>query len=147
MSKITGIHPDGLLILRAHLKGLDDLELETMKKALKESYNKWHNVAMNQQGDHGVSDCALCAEYLWFLSNKGNCLGCPVSIYTGKTHCDDSPYEKWVKHQETSHKKEDEIYEVKCPKCKKLAREEADFLNMLRNQVQMEIDSREEKKH
>jgi len=96
------------------------MNIKTLK-ALEGSIKKWKKIVAGTEKDKSTTNCPLCQEFK-------NCKGCPVNL---KTHssCEDSPYDKWVDHQDTFHLEKDD--KVHCPTCKKLAQEELNFLKSL----------------
>lgn len=64
--------------------------------ALQESIAHWERIADGDAGDSPVSsECACCEEFLYSHAPENNytgCLRCPISIRTGLTACDGTPY-------------------------------------------------------
>jgi len=61
---------------------------------LEESIEHWERLVSGNRLPNeniGINDCALCRAYLYNSSVKA-CVGCPVSETTGKTHCENTPY-------------------------------------------------------
>ncbi len=69
-------------------------KVETDIKLLDDCIVHWTRMAMgftlNNLDQPIASRCALCVVY---LRRTGRCTGCPISIYTGKGHCEDTPYQ------------------------------------------------------
>jgi len=71
-------------------------------RVLKESIIHWEdNVAITELSEVklGPDNCACCNE--WFSSYEGindrskSCTGCPISEYTGRSHCIETPYSEY----------------------------------------------------
>ena len=101
---------------------------ETLK-ALKGSIKKWEKIVDGRGVDLGVTNCNLCGLFV-----QDGCRGCPVNDVTLDS-CNGSPYEDWERHHEDFHNQglDCEDYRIvgKCRTCKKLAREELEFLQSL----------------
>ena len=89
--------------------------------ALKGSIAKWERIVKRTGVDNGSENCPLCHIYLPL-----KCQGCPV----GK-HCIDTVWGKWTLHHAVVHHKPRRSIVGKCRTCKKLAREELEFLQSL----------------
>lgn len=108
------------------------------KKALEESIAKWErNATVENPDDYtlGVSSCPLCILF-WHKQ----CTFCPVKEYTGRTKCNDTPYEfaedTWCKwdiayNDETADEVEKENLKLAAQEA---AKTEADFLKSLREE-------------
>jgi len=117
-------------------------EAETLI-ALKESINKWIQIAYGKLTDRGRNNCALCK-----LFNEddceNNCEGCPVVADSRHLFCIGTPYEDWCHHFAWTHKGKVFPYKVVCPTCKELAFKERDFLkSLLPKEQTMRIDKQE----
>lgn len=63
-------------------------------EALKESIEKWHEIAATPLDkidtiQTGIEHCPLCQ---LFVQQEGHCANCPVAIATGAQACAESPY-------------------------------------------------------
>ena len=99
---------------------------ETLK-ALRGSIAKWDAIVDSaDEFDNGSINCPLCDLFL----GEGDCLGCPVSEFTGSSGCSLTPYQTWASHLAVDHGLEEHpLHRVEgCAKCLKLAKAERDFL-------------------
>lgn len=99
---------------------------------IRKSITKWENI-LNGAIDLGHKDCVLCKE---FYDNKFPCKGCNVSNHTGHIRCKNTPYTKWLEHQDTHSRLEDknDIHVnrvISCNMCAWYARAEKVFLESL----------------
>lgn len=97
---------------------------ENTRRALEGSIAKWEGIVAGTEGDYGVKNCPLCAE---FWSN--DCTGCPVAIHTGYSECDKTPYEEWSDNTWHSGVKADTPYR------QRIAQQMLDFLKSLLPEV------------
>ena len=99
-------------------------------KALEESIVKWENILLGTGVDDGEDNCTLCK--LFF---GDYCDGCVVSKETGKIECSETPYRKWMEHQEKCHEDKDVVgwdaSEIECRWCRHYAEQELEFLRSL----------------
>ena len=97
--------------------------------ALKGSIRKWEKIVDGTGVDLGVTNCDLCRLFV-----DDFCFGCPVNDVT-RNFCNRSPYSAWEQHQENFHHRNFDLDFLsivgKCRTCKKLAREELEFLKSL----------------
>jgi hypothetical protein len=119
-----------------------DLELITkedenidkiVEKALEKSIEHWEKIVIGES--YSTTDnCSLCN--LFFIND---CEGCPIKEKTGQAQCDDSPFREFIKHINLNHKSFIPVsnfhYQTYCPECKRLAREELEFLKSLRKEI------------
>jgi hypothetical protein len=92
-------------------------------KALKGSIGKWQRIVNGRGVDRAADNCPLCK----YFSNK--CGACPVKKWTGQSQCIDTPFWEWVQHNADKHP--GKPLKVYCPECKRLAKEELNFLEDL----------------
>jgi len=106
------------------------MDKETLK-ALKGGIEKWEKIEDGTGRDKGGANCDLC-------QLLPDCDGCPVFEFSGEDQCDNTPWRKWFNHHMDFHKKD--VFSLweeglaivgKCRTCKKLAREELEFLKSL----------------
>jgi len=97
-------------------------------KALKDSIKKWEKIVAGEGEDKGTINCPLC--WLYYGSDSGTCVGCPVMRKTGLADCKGTPYTNWVRHHMEQHL---DMFScvVYCEECKKLAKRELEFLKSL----------------
>ena len=97
-------------------------------KALKGSIRKWERIVEEKGMDEGTINCPLC--WLYYGSDSGTCVGCPVMKKTGLAECKGTPFTDWIRHHKEQHL---DIFPcaVRCEECKKLARRELEFLKSL----------------
>jgi len=99
--------------------------------ALDKSIRKWHRIWKRDGVDKGQANCALCQVYI-----EDICRGCPVGDKTGAIYCDKTPYTLWEQHHLQIHRDTGLGGGVRrvpgCPDCKKIAKQEHDFLVRLR---------------
>lgn len=103
------------------------------QEALEGSMKKWKRIVRSTNGrDDGAENCSLCQTY--YYSDRG-CSRCPVSIKTGKSSCDGSPWQDWYDHMTEDHDYEDYPFQRQkgCKECLRLAKEELAFLESLRD--------------
>lgn len=107
------------------------MNAETLK-ALKGSITKWRRILAGRQRDHGGGDCPLCALY-HYDGHAAFCGGCPIHAATGGHGCNHTPHRAWLNHYYDRHEKRGLYAHVvgKCRTCKKLAREQLEFLQSL----------------
>jgi len=95
------------------------------EKALSGSIKKWTKIVNGTGVDKGIANCPLCKLY-----HNNDCVSCPVRRYTGHIFCRSTPYISWTKHHNET--KFNHFGNMQCcsecPKCKKLARKELNFL-------------------
>ena len=102
---------------------------ETLK-ALKGSITKWKRIVNGKGKDVGNTNCPLCTLFPM-------CAGCPVADRADEDGCTNTPWEKWSLHQTNFHNLRPVFWGGsfsivgKCRTCKKLAREELEFLQSL----------------
>jgi len=66
-------------------------------QALDGSIVKWQDIVAGDAIDKGDEDCPLCRHYRHNRTNmQANCDECPVSIDTGESLCQGSPYDQWL---------------------------------------------------
>ena len=104
---------------------------EKTLEALKGSIRKWEKIVDGTGIDDGNDNCPLCHLFLndW-------CEKCPVFQKNNQEFCSHTPYSQWNRHHDDRHQKWEENedgYRIigKCRTCKKLAREELEFLQSL----------------
>ena len=97
-------------------------------EALLGAIEKWEKIAEGKGIDEGTENCPLCK---MFATGEMGCPGCPVSIRTGASGCNYTPYADWVIHHKTAHDKFNTPYAAECEDCKRLARKEVEFLRSL----------------
>jgi hypothetical protein len=68
-----------------------DVSPETLE-ALKGSIEKWRKIVEENGADHHARNCPLCQ----IFHGDDDCNGCPVQSATGKSHCEKTPYTKYV---------------------------------------------------
>jgi len=95
------------------------------EKALSGAIKKWTKIVNGNGVDKGMENCPLCKLYY-----GGDCMSCPIKHYTERIYCMGTPYRSWTKHHnEAGH---DHFENMQCcsgcPECKKLAKEELNFL-------------------
>jgi hypothetical protein len=98
-------------------------------EALEKSIEKWQKIYDGTGFDAGVDDCELCIVFNDFL----NCTDCPVFIRTGRNFCNGTPYKEWFKHHESKHNSCHPM-RIECEECKRIAKDELDFLISLRKE-------------
>ena len=104
----------------------------TKIEAIKGSIKKWEAIVLGTGVDFGCDNCELCKKYDPELSN--DCLGCPIMEEAGNTGCFGTPYIEWYEHFDREHHDPcDNPFpmKVECPECKRLAKEELAFLEMI----------------
>jgi hypothetical protein len=106
---------------------------EIKSEALSESIEKWKSIVNKTGHDQGAINCRLCKIYY-----DDDCKECPVHIKTGKTECDNTPWEKWYLHHKNDHHGNNPDFhitdipvKIECRKCKRLAKKELKFLKSL----------------
>ncbi len=98
-----------------------------IKKAVEGTVLKWAYIYKGLKRDKGIKDCSLCK--LFFRC--GYCVDCLIYKKTGKSMCNDTPYDKWIEHYENEHIGLER--KVHCPECRKLAKKQFNFvLNLLK---------------
>jgi hypothetical protein len=71
----------------------------TDKQRIKRSIEKWEFIAclyafgISVWQDGGRTTCALCMKYDPWVHD---CVGCPISSFTGRKGCSDTPYEQFI---------------------------------------------------
>lgn len=103
---------------------------ENTLAALRGSIAKWQAIVDGTGEDLGGDNCALCEEFYEDL--YGNpCANCPVSQKTGKSDCQDTPFNEWV-HDQTR-RLDNHFFPRKVfdEKSKHYAQAELDFLKSL----------------
>jgi hypothetical protein len=105
---------------------------EIVEKALEESIEHWEKIVIGE--NYSTTDnCSLCN--LFFIND---CEGCPIKEKTGQVQCNASPFREFIKHINLNHKSfvpcSNFHYQTYCPECKRLAREELEFLKSLRKE-------------
>ena len=105
-------------------------------EALEGSIEKWEGIVRSTEAeDRGVSNCPLCHLFHGYFSQGEYCIGCPVREKTGMLGCLSSPFDAWINHHETLHRKEGWVEVVSrhkdCPECLRLAKAELEFLKGL----------------
>jgi hypothetical protein len=98
-----------------------DLMNKKTLQALKGSIRKWEKIVAGTGVDNGHCNCPLCKVF------PIACLGCPVYEKTGFDDCAESPYQKWMAHNETEHS-EKYPKKIECSRCKFFALKELKFL-------------------
>ncbi len=100
--------------------------------AINGSIAKWTRV-IHGGTERGTQDCPLCHIYLMDYGSYKPCKNCPVSIKTGQSACNKTPYDDWTDHHAKQHKdKIDGVgWKIECPECRRLAYKERDFLKSL----------------
>ena len=75
--------------------------MPTNSELLKKVKEKWDNI-IDGGLDHGTGNCAFCQAYerIEYMSCSEKC---PVFIFTGVPGCQETPYTKWISHQEHIH--------------------------------------------
>lgn len=98
--------------------GADPLEL---------SIKKWEKIVAGEEVDRGAINCALCVAHndYYGKANFKECGDCPVFKKTGKTACDDTPYEEWSSNGFIR------VNSDNSKKARSLARKELKFLKSL----------------
>lgn len=89
---------------------IDKETVELIRKVLDE---KWIPII---NGSKKHKKCHLCQRF--------HCSDCPVSKYTGTTHCNATPFKDWFDHK-CSH--EYNQHDATCPDCQKKAQTIIDF--------------------
>jgi len=106
--------------------------IRLLKKSIKE---KWGPIVDGTGTDNGVSDCALCGEFL-----KKGCEGCPVCIKTGVRGCEKTPRREWNEHHEKAHHLPISVpFRIQCPICTELAKKMLGFLEELYKELTLTI--------
>ena len=99
---------------------------------LEESIEHWERLVSGNRLPNesiGTNDCALCKAYLHKSLTK-NCVGCPVSKITGKTYCENTPYDLVMKiKNEMSVRSYSDFLDTK--EFKEAAKKELEFLKSL----------------
>jgi len=119
----------------------EDLELiiedenmdKIVEKALEKSIKHWEKIVIGE--NYSTTDnCSLCN--LFFIND---CEGCPIKEKTGQVQCNASPFREFINHINLNHKSFIPVsnfhYQTYCPECKRLAREELEFLKSLRKEI------------
>jgi hypothetical protein len=104
----------------------------TEAEALEKSIAKWDSIEAGIGIDRGGDNCELCKKF--YLVSKGSCEACPVYAKTGRNFCWGTPYEMWCAHQGFRHDRSTHPLMALCPDCRRIAKEEADFLRSLRKE-------------
>jgi len=95
--------------------------------ALGKAVHKWNGIVSGDGEDRGLMNCPLCSLYI-----QNNCKSCPVSMWTGLSKCESTPWENWCEHHTNSHvRKEHFSAKILCNHCSRLAKEELAFLKKL----------------
>lgn len=101
-------------------------------KALKGSIRKWEKIVAGTGRDKGGDNCPLCLEFNDRFSQEPVCEGCPVYEKTGKTLCDNSPYDEWLRLVHAPQRQQNPGgFKVENAKEKRAAQKELDFLRSL----------------
>ena len=101
--------------------------MPTNSELHKKTKKKWDKIIYENGLDKGTANCAFCKVY-----NDGFCSKkCPIFIFTGVYGCHETPYTKWVSHQEHIHANHEFPHRVVCPECLELAKAERKFLDKL----------------
>lgn len=91
---------------------------------------KWVDIINDEGYDSGTDNCLLCAKF--YDSTKlyrYQCNGCPIAGYTGKPHCEGTPYGMWAAHHIADHLRgRYDKFTCTCEECKELAEIMLDFL-------------------
>lgn len=109
--------------------GMDKDTLE----ALRGSIEKWDQIAKGETNCRGSANCPLCELFILGVSSRSYCMGCPVSLATGHTHCDGSPYEAFIEAEDIRPKEPYPNTEgwADSPEAKQCAIQMRDFLTNL----------------
>jgi hypothetical protein len=97
-----------------------------MNKALEKSILHWTKLFKGEESRFGRDMCACCTEY-W----RSGCRSCPIYKKTNKTSCLNTPYSRLAKHVRDRHFNVSEV-KATCLTCKRLIKNELDFLKSLR---------------
>ena len=69
----------------------ENISIENVEYLINHSIKHWEKNCDGPPFSIGSKDCALCNIY-YPPVDENNCSGCPVSIYSGNSHCDGTPY-------------------------------------------------------
>ncbi len=92
---------------------------------------KWIPIVNKKGVDDGIANCYLCKR---FRRWGRYCSGCPILQETGERKCDGTPYVYWHRHHIVEHYKRIANrfpHKVECLRCKEIAQEEVDWLEVL----------------
>jgi len=98
---------------------------QEIKETIADSIKKWTLIYDGAGIDEGPHNCPLCKMF-W-----PSCVNCPVEEYSGKIGCLGTPYEEWIRHQESVHQvsvHQETEKRIHCGHCAKHAKDEINFL-------------------
>lgn len=97
--------------------------------ALRGSIKKWEAILSKKGQDDGHDNCPLCK---LFHQRGSDCPKCPVALVSSRTHCIETPYERWMTHHgNVHHPWQAHNLSVQCPACSRIAKAELRFLKSL----------------